>query len=122
MSHTFTRTWYDVNTTSPKESGRYLVIIEELNDLGVSYIVWNCYYDKNDNKWSDNQRAVKIIYWTELPDTTFVRDKNIKEQILNDYNYDKNKLRAKSLANDFLPVKPMEKYDGNLNVKFIKHV
>ena len=62
---TFERTWINA-TCQPKEGGRYWCVVEEQNDLGLSKFQWNCDYNPNDKRWSDNGNAMNVLYYTEL--------------------------------------------------------
>ncbi len=60
------RTWKDAETNPPKEMGRYWCYCKEINDLGTSTFEWNCFYDKEENEWRDNNEMYHVTHWTEL--------------------------------------------------------
>lgn len=65
------REWKNIESNPPKESGRYWCHVQHLNDLGTSHFQWNCYFDKEENRWSVDKLndGEKPIYWTELLDS-----------------------------------------------------
>jgi len=65
-NNTFERTWKNSRTNPPKEAGRYWCLIEEQGDLGLSRYQWNCYFAEHTNRWIDDGKEYKVIYWTEL--------------------------------------------------------
>ena len=65
-STSFTLTWKNVKDELPKEGARYWCIVEEVNDLGISYFQWNCYYEGDTKKWIDDGKESHVIWWTEL--------------------------------------------------------
>ena len=58
--------WISVETP-PKEGGRYLAVVKELNDLGYCTYVWNCCYHEVENRWSDNLKNMTVTHWQNLP-------------------------------------------------------
>lgn len=62
----FERVWKNTKTNPPKEGGGYWCLVEEQNDLGKSHFQWNCSYNKEENRWSDNHKEYNVIFWTEL--------------------------------------------------------
>lgn len=58
--------WISVDTP-PKEGGRYLAVVKELNDLGYCTYVWNCCYQEVENRWSDNLKDMTVTHWQPLP-------------------------------------------------------
>ena len=62
---TFERTWHNANFP-PKEGGRYWCVVEGQNDLGKSRFQWNCAWNPNDNRWSDDGKTMNVVYYTEL--------------------------------------------------------
>ena len=58
--------WINATTTTP-EVGRYLCVITEQTDLGLSRFVWNCSYNTNDGIWRDNLKPVTVTYYMPLP-------------------------------------------------------
>ena len=67
----FSLTWKDAQKELPKEGGRYLCIVREINDLGTSYFQWNCACNPNDNRWSDNGKTMIVTHYTELAPMPF---------------------------------------------------
>jgi hypothetical protein len=54
-----------VSERLPKISGRYIFLVEEQNDLGLSKFLWNCYFDKDINEIRDNGTPYNAKYWLE---------------------------------------------------------
>ena len=67
---TFERTWFNAKFP-PKEGGRFWCVVEEQNDLGLSRFQWNCAWNPNDNRWSDDGKTMNVIYYTELAPMPF---------------------------------------------------
>lgn len=62
----FKVSWKNAQINPPTEIGRYWCYVEEITDLGISHYQWNCAYNPNDKRWSDNSKNVNVVYWTEL--------------------------------------------------------
>ena len=58
--------WISVED-SPKESGRYWCYVSEHTALGLSHYQWNCAYNKEENRWSDDHIIKNVTYWQPLP-------------------------------------------------------
>ncbi len=67
----FKGTWKNAKINPPSEDGRYWVLVEEVNDLGISYFQWNCSYHEFEKRWSDNLKNYNVIWWTELAPLPF---------------------------------------------------
>lgn len=59
--------WSKTSENQPSESGRYWCVVSEINDLGESKYQWNCYYNKEDNSWSDKFEYMNVLYWVDFP-------------------------------------------------------
>jgi len=62
--------WIYVNDRLPDEGGRYWCYVEHLTDLGFSYFQWNCAYNENEKRFSDNTLidVERVTYWRKLPE------------------------------------------------------
>lgn len=62
--------WISVNDELPKEGGRYWCYLEHQNDLGLSYLQWNCSYNENEKRFSDKYLTdgEKVTHWMPLPE------------------------------------------------------
>ena len=58
--------WKNAASHPPHESGRYLCVVEEQTDLGLSKFVWNCSYNRDDNLWSYEYDG-RTVRWDFLP-------------------------------------------------------
>ena len=65
-STSFTLTWRNAKYELPKEGARYWCIVEEINDLGISYFQWNCSFHDVEKRWYDDGKECCVIWWTEL--------------------------------------------------------
>ena len=60
--------WTRVKDKTPEETGRYLCIVLEVTDLGISRFAWNCSYNANDDRWNCNAMFVKVTHWMPIPE------------------------------------------------------
>ena len=60
--------WKSAVQSPPNLSGRYWCYVEEINDISISHYQSNCYYNKEDNVWSEDRKTVKVLHWTYLLD------------------------------------------------------
>ena len=68
--------WINARISPPRESGRYWCVVKELNDLGISYFQWNCYYESLDNQWRDKGSIVTVTHYMPLmsmPELLYIR-------------------------------------------------
>jgi len=70
------RQWKCSETNPPTKTDRYWGYVEEITDLGKSTYQCNCFYDKEENRWSSH----KVVYWSELLDDPkqYFRNKKLK--------------------------------------------
>jgi len=59
--------WINFQKEPPKESGRYWCVVEEQTDLELSKYQWNCAYNVNEKRWSDDHKNINVTYWMDLP-------------------------------------------------------
>lgn len=62
-----TITFISTEDKLPEVGNRYLCRVLELNDLGTSYYIWNCYYNHETKEFSDGFGNVQVTHWAELP-------------------------------------------------------
>ena len=62
----------DVNVELPKESGRYMAYVSEINDLGVSHFYWNCCFDVDSKVWSDKFISYQVTNWLKPIENRYV--------------------------------------------------
>ncbi len=60
------KTWKNVRTDPPKESGRYWCFVIEEDDLGTSNFQCSCMYSLREKRWSQNVFSMHVTHWTEL--------------------------------------------------------
>src|SRR6478609_6826637 len=60
--------WVSVRDKLPDDShGRVLVYVREVDDLGISYFVWNCSYSKAHG-FTDKRQHYDVTHWMPLPE------------------------------------------------------
>ena len=62
--------WINVKDKLPKETGRYLVYVEAIHDLGNAHYIWNAGFNPNDRVFQEEtMEGATVTHWMNLPNT-----------------------------------------------------